>query len=235
LAAHVFYQFPTDDDDVIRDEIGLTTNETDRLIVCQAMQVIFSQPNKSQPNYDHLHWLEKDPELRKCWWDVSRIPIPKLKAAVLMSVSQFLDSVGSFKMYVYLGIDNSTSSTTMTTTTEWIYEKFIRSPLPELRIAAYTLWTTLIRRIPNGGMLLLGVTTTMSSEPPTFLEWLQRRETTYDARAAKYELVLAMHSDRILSGHATGGDDSGFARAIKKQVELGAHGMEPVGWDIMVE
>ena len=227
LAAEVFDSLTPENQSLllkhaILEQIGTTTNETERLLVCQTLLSIFTTPSPSPEKLNHnLHILEGNVELRKCWWgDIGRIHVPKLQAAVLISFSKLLEAAKVSKVYTWLGMDNNNNFNT----TEWVYDKFVKSPIPELRIAAYTIWIALLTKVPNGG-LLLGQTTI-----GTFQEWLVRRETTHDARSAKYEVVKAMFASSSL---ITGGDPK-FAQLIQKQYELGPHGLEPMGWDTMM-
>ena len=114
-------------------------------------------------------------------------------------------------------------------TTEWVFQKYLSTPLPELRIAAYTLWTTALSKIPNAFLLLF------HSLPPTFAAWLQKREITHDAREAKYELVLAFqkHCNHNSNHNEAMTGVPKLPQLLERQVKLGAHGLEPHRWDDM--
>jgi hypothetical protein len=81
-------------------EVGATTSESDQLPIVQAL----SQMATSSPQV-----VLEDPQLRHAWWDMSRLSSPKLQAAILSSVAQFLQNSRSptLRHYALLGPDDA--------------------------------------------------------------------------------------------------------------------------------
>jgi hypothetical protein len=208
-------------------ELGPTTAEADRLQIVQALSCM---AKANAPRSVSL--ILQTPSVRLAWWDMRRISSPKLQAAILSSIAQVLaaaksndKSMDGLQLYSLLAQDNGYPEST---TTAWMYTKYVRSPMPELRIASYAIWTAVAS--------LSGGTTTLTTSLD-FTQWLlqeddgrqQRREATSDARVAKYELLktIAQHSQGFLAKE--------LETKLDKLLKLGPHGMNPMQWDVAVE
>ncbi|KAL3939335.1 MAG: hypothetical protein SGBAC_005917 [Bacillariaceae sp.] len=196
--------------------VGPTTSETQRL------QVVHALSSLSQCSSELMECILEDSELRCSWWDVRRTSVPKLKAAILSSIAQTLRHPQNtnapllLRLYALIGQDNSAESTTA-----WILQN-TRSPMEELRIASYTVWIALAQ-IPGGCTLLA-----MSSG---FMNLVVEgtRESSHDARLAKYELLESFDE------HASGFLSSDIVKKIKQNLTLGPHGMKTQRWDVATE
>ncbi|CAJ1935640.1 unnamed protein product [Cylindrotheca closterium] len=197
--------------------VGPTTIESERLQVVNALSSL------SQSSSKMLECILQDAELRCSWWDVSRTSVPKLKAAILSSIAQTLkhpqntDASLMLRLYTLIGQDNSAESTTA-----WMLQKFAMSPMPELRIASYTVWISLAQ-IPGGCTLLA-----MSSG---FMDLVVEgiRESSYDARLAKFEVL------KYFDEHANAFLSADIAKKLKQNLALGPHGMKAQRWEVATD
>mmetsp|Transcript_843 Transcript_843/g.1618 ORF Transcript_843/g.1618 Transcript_843/m.1618 type:complete len:464 (-) Transcript_843:46-1437(-) len=197
--------------------VGPTTSESERL------QVVHALSSLSQCSSEMMECILQDSELRCAWWDVTRTSVPKLKAAILSSIAQTLRHPQNtnapllLRLYTLIGQDNSAESTTA-----WMLQKFATSPIPELRIAAYTTWISLAQ-IPGGCTLLA-----MSSG---FMDLVVEgmRESSHDARLAKFEVLNSFNE------HASGFLSADIAKKIKQNLALGPHGMKTQRWDVATD
>lgn len=204
----------------IRDEMGVTTSESDRLAVVHALV----QLSSSTRLLDQV--ILGDEVLRSCWWDMTRLSSPKLQAAILSSISQVLSGLSpsdasiGIRMYTYLAIDNHETGTS---TTDWLGNKYSRSPMPELRIATYAVWSAIAR---------LGTTgvTVLSTSAGFWNPLLEGpRETTTDARVAKYDLIHTIYES------SRGFLAKSFQTKLEKLIELGPHGIPAGTFDVAIE
>jgi hypothetical protein len=193
-------------------EVGVITSESDRLPIVQALsQIATSSPQA----------VLEDPQLRHAWWDMSRLSSPKLQAAILSSVAQFLQNCESttLRHYTLLGPDNNEYSDS----TSWLV-KFAKSPIPELRIASYALWTAVVTQCAGGTTLLV------TNSDVMLVLLAGGRESTPDGRLAKFEFLRAFFNE----SQAFLADD--LRRNIEKQLQLGPHGIKPIPWaDVAIE
>jgi len=197
--------------------VGPTTNESERLQVVHALSYL------SQHSSEILGSILQDGELRCAWWDVTRTSVPKLKAAILSSIAQTLGNPGItdapllLRLYSLIGPDNSAGSTTA-----WLLQKFATGPMPELRIAAFAAWTSLAR-IPGGCTLL--------ATSSGFVDLMVNgtRESSHDARSAKFELLESF------LGHSGGFLPADTAKKLEENLALGPHGMKTQRWDVAAE
>lgn len=136
------------------EENGVLSSEAERLAVVKAL----AQMSKSVPSGVMDVIVLKNETLRCAWWDMSRLSSPKLQAAILSSVAQVLTSLApqsqssslasspehsddlstiGTKLYSFLARDNQA---TTTSSTDWLFTKYSKSPIPELRIATYVVF-----------------------------------------------------------------------------------------------
>jgi hypothetical protein len=201
----------------IRD-IGPTTNEFERL------QIVHTLSNLAQSSPESLELILRDRELRKSWWDLSRTSIPKLQAAILSSIARNLGAPHNtnapllLRMYSLIGQDHATDDST----TSWMLQKFVCSPMPELRIASFTVWISLAQ-IPGGCSLL--------ATSSRFMDLMVsgEREASNDARIAKFELLKSFHQ------RSKGFLATGIVKKLDEQLKLGPHGMKSQRWDVATE
>jgi hypothetical protein len=205
-------------------EMGITTSESDRLQVVHALSQVATSKNG-------LQLILEDVSLRCAWWgDLSRLSSPKLQAAILSSVHMLMQQESAkpqvqqqygMKTYAFLGQDNN-SSNRHNTTTQWMFSKYVKSPMPELRIASYSVLEQVAGL--SGGTNLLSICSEC-------MEWMLQgqRESSSDARVAKFELLRAFYQ------HAQGFLAEDMIVKLKKLVDLGPHGQIPQRWDVAVE
>ena len=118
-------------------------------------------------------------------------------------------------MYTSIGLDNGAESTTA-----WMVQKFSRSPMTELKIASFHLWSCLCM-VPGG--------TTILASNPGFMDVVVvhgERESSHDARLARYELLEAFHN------HAKGFLAAAIVKKLDEQLQLGPHGIKAQRWDV---
>jgi len=231
----------------VQHAIGVTSDESERLQAVHALLQLVS--NKSN-NTILLQKVLENPELRLCWWgNLTRMSSPKLQAAVLSSVRQLLHdlassstnnnhNIGSLARQVYgaLGWDNSSSNSYNATTT-WLFERYIKSPMPELRIATYGIWEALLQCANNareGGESPSPLPLLFPS-PSSFSKvdyLLEHRETTSDARIAKFEFLVTAASETSSELSLL---PPPLVRKWNKLISMGPHGQEPQRWDVAME
>ncbi|KAL3924714.1 MAG: hypothetical protein SGARI_005981 [Bacillariaceae sp.] len=170
-----------------------------------------------------------------------------MPAAILVSVATVLpklDNATAMKLFTSLGPDNSSSSNHDTSTTQWLLDRFVASPIPELRIAAFALLAAMLKLKKAPSILALS---TPKEAQASLLELLmdpQRRENTTDARLAYFDVLESMHD--MLNGDENGSTnvwvstmDADQLNKVKQQLhkkfEMGPHGREPQRWDVATE
>jgi hypothetical protein len=204
----------------IREEMGVTTSESDRLAVVHALVQLSSIPRL----LDQV--ILKDELLRSSWWDMRRLSSPKLQAAILSSIAQVLSGLSSthattgIRLYTYLAVDNHESGTS---TTEWLGKKYSKSPMPELRIATYAVWSAMAR-LGSAGVTVLSTSAEFWNpllEGP--------RETTTDARVAKFDLIHTLYES------SKGFLAKSFQTKLEKLIALGPHGIPTGTYDVAIK
>lgn len=214
---------------------SVPTRDTERLPLVSAVSGAASSSREA------LTAFLADETLRLAWWDTHRIALPKLKAAILVSVATTLPTIGSsfgsdlaYKTYHLFGADNyrhraspggSTSSSTVPTTTQWLVG-LAKGPFPEVAIAAAAVLEACLR-LPNGagGMIL----TVDAAGRSALLELVlapfgEHLASTYDGRIARYALLEAFLEIET---------DTGTTKSkLRKQHALGRHGRVPLRYGI---
>jgi hypothetical protein len=213
---------------------GVLSSESDRLAVVQALV----QLSKAAPSQLLEAVILNSEPLRCAWWDMTRLASPKLQAAILSSISQVLLSLGSSsssssssspdqhatigtRLYSFLARDNRASPAS---STDWLHGKYAKSPMPELRIATFAVWAAVAGLGSHGAMVL-----TTSSDVWQFL--LEGgRETTTDARMAKYDIIQNLYQN----GQGFLAKD--LSQKLKKLLDMGPHGVPAARqWDVALE
>ncbi len=204
----------------VRDDIGVTSSESDRLAVVHALVQLSSTTRVLD------QFILGDEAIRSSWWDMTRLSSPKLQAAILSSVSQVLsglkpsDASVGIRLYTYLALDNRENGMS---TTDWLYNKYSRSPMSELRIATYAIWSAI------AGLGSVGATV-LSSSSGFWNQLLESpRETTMDARIAKYDLIHTVYQTSM------GFLAKSLQTKLEKHLELGPHGVHAVSYDVAVQ
>lgn len=214
----------------VRNEMGVTSNEADRLALVQALV----QLSVASPSTMLEQAILTDETVRCCWWDMTRLSSPKLQAAILSSVSQVLRALSSsatddrrsqysnigLKLYAFLSKDNTTSANN---TTDWLYTKYIKSPLPELRIATYAVWAA-VAALANGPMIL--------STSHHFIQHVLEgpREITGEARVAKFDVLQTFWE------HSKGFLADAIQTKIEALLKKGPHDIQTTQpWDVALE
>lgn len=195
-------------------KVGPTANESERL------QIVHALSNLAQSSPNALELILQDRDLKNAWWGFARVGVPKLQAAILTSVAQTVSVPQNtnapllLRMYTSIGLDNGAESTTA-----WMVQKFSRSPMTELRIASFHLWSCLCM-VPGG--------TTILASNPGFMDVVVHgeRESSHDARLARYELLEAFHN------HAKGFLAAAIVKKLDEQLQLGPHGIKAQRWDV---
>lgn len=197
----------------IQEEIGVTTNETDRLAVVDSLVQLSHSPGFLEAS------ILEAPAIRTAWWgDLSRIANPQLPAAIVSSLAQVVQHLAiaeadsarlGVRVYVQFGLDNGVPDGT--NTTDWLSTKYATSPLAELKIATYTLWEALACH--TTGMTLLS-----ASEAFWRIVLEPNREDTTEARLAKYALRKTVH--RASQGFLA----SSLQRKLESLIGVGPHG-----------
>lgn len=207
------------------------SSEIDRLAIIDAISSFAS----ASP--DALNLVLDDPVTRQHWLNVG-VAQPKLKAAILCSIAMVLDPAievdnngdtvtnasialleenGSRRLYHTFGQVNNDEPTALILA-------LARSPLPEIRIGAYTLLTA-VAKIPSGPQILLG--------EAQFLEFLLSRppiETTKEGREAKYGLVRTIYNSSVRGLLA-----QNIVQDLEKYLQQGPHYAETVSWELATE
>jgi hypothetical protein len=222
--------------DYIR-QVGVVSNETERLKIVHAMSNIapLAMPE-----------ILRDATLRHAWWDTSRITQSKLQAAILVSVAMALPKLPStmaMDTYNCLGPDNGTTMRDVSTT-QWVLERFVASPMTELRVAAYALLSAKLKLDKAPHILALNTSKDTQSALLELLMDPQHRENTADARIAYFDVVKDMHD--LLDGSSDGTTNIWVStmnsdqlhkvkQQLHKKIQMGPHGREPLRWDVATE
>jgi Proteasome non-ATPase 26S subunit len=200
------------------------SGEVDRLAFVDAVSSFAS----SSPVAMNL--VLDDVQTRDAWLSLS-VAQPKLKASILVSVARVLDpipeidSVGDtvhapglsneqrMKLFATLGKVNGPETTEM-------LMSLVRSPLPEIRLGAYSLLEA-IAKLPTGGQALF--------THGRFFEFLMDREVegTKEGREAKYAVVQTVFRSEVKGLLA---DD--IVRRLEKYLAQGPHHVEVIRWEV---
>jgi hypothetical protein len=213
-----------------------SNSEVDRLHLVHAISSFAG----SSP--DALKAVLDDPTTRDAWLSLQHVAQPKLKAATLLSIAMVLDPslVDSshdqtpapapppshislepslaMTLYSQLGQANGADYNT----TDWML-KLAASPIPELRLASYTLLSAMAQAGGMGGAQVL-----LSSV--AFLDFLFQRsdESTQDGRVAKFQVVQAVFAQvqGLLSDE--------MVRKFETHLKQGPHYVQTMQWDVEV-
>jgi hypothetical protein len=226
---------------------GTVTNETERLQTVHALSNI----STSGTAVTALPIILQDPTLRHAWWDNTRISQPKLQSAILMSVALALPKINSIDaslamtLYNALGPDNYTNSSSSVCSTQWLLERFVASPIPELRIGAYAVLAAMLRLQAAGRILALHTPKFVQSnllELCTDPEW---RDSSSEARVAYFDVLEGLYG--LLTNSTASSSASVWlvtmqeeqrhkvTQQLQKKVKMGPHGREPKRWDVALE
>jgi hypothetical protein len=210
----------------------VTSNESERLQIVQALSNIAVTMDPKI--------ILQDQQLRHSWWDVTRVSQSKLQAAILTSIALTLPKLRNDKaaasMYNAVGPDNNSTMDT----TEWLWNRYLSSPMEELRIAAYALLAAMLQ-LSTAGMIL-----TMHCNVKQQLVELvtdpNKRESTFDARLAYYDViekfyqhVTSTSSSVWMTATLNENQISKLQDQLQKKLRLGPHGREPQRWDVATE
>jgi len=239
----------------IREQVGTTSNEADRLSVIHAMVQMATPAAGHSSSSSRATILQDgilmDRHLREAWWDMTRLSSPKLQAAILSSVGQVIQALAvgvqgypnnddddqtsnsriGLRIYTYLGTDNGIGNGNYQNTTDWLYSKYIRSPIPELRIAAYSIWEAVAALPSTNGMM------TLSASQQFWNHMLLvdgGREMTSETRIAKYQVLVILHR-KSQQQNGTNLLSKTLQTTLSKLIQLGPHGIKALGYDVMVE
>jgi hypothetical protein len=201
-------------------------SEVDRLHLVHAISSFAAS------SLDALKAVLDDPTTREAWLSLQHVAQPKLKAATLLSIAMVLDpsldthrppphqsleSSLAITLYAQLGQANGADYNP----TDWIL-KLCASPIPELRLASYTLLSAMAQAGVGGTQVLLSSV--------AFLEFLfERNESTQDGRVAKFQVVQAVFTQvkGMLSEVMVG--------KFEKHLEQGPHYVQTMHWDVAAE
>ena len=201
------------------------SGELDRLAM---MDAISSFAGSSA---DALTLVLNDPVTREGWLALNNVSQPKLKSAILVSVAHVMDpppeqlhdgtpsrhsSADLLKLYSFVGRANNQESTSMLL-------KFASSPIPEIRLGAYTLLKA-VAKLPSGGQLLFSTA--------NFIDFLLSREgeNTKEGRERRFAIVQAINQSPVKGLLA---DE--IARKIEKHVAEGPHFVKAISWELATE
>jgi hypothetical protein len=230
--------------DFIKQQGVVNGNETERLHVAQALS------NVSTSSVDGVSTILNDSELRRAWWDITHVSKSKLQAAIITSIALALPAVDeispsmAMKMYNMVGPDNNQDSTT-----QWLFNKYIKSPIIELRIASYALLAAMLKLKMVATILTVSTTKSTQAELIDLLLNSARRESSMDSRIAYYDLLesfYALLGDDNEGGVAPSNSSMWLATMndqevkklhdqLKKKIKMGPHGREPQRWDVGTE
>jgi hypothetical protein len=227
-------------------QCGTVSNETERLQFVQAMSNVSTRaPGMALPI------ILQDPTLRHAWWDITRLSQPKLQAAILTSIALALPKINSanatlaMKVYNTVGPDNYTSSYSSLCSTQWLLERFVASPIPELRIGAYAVLAAMLRLQAAGQILAFHTPKLVQEKLLELCIDPERRESSSDARLAYFDVLEGLYE---LLTHSTDTSSASVwlvtmqeerrhkvTQQLQKKVKMGPHGREPKRWDIATE
>ena len=180
---------------------------------------------------DALELVLNDPVTREGWLSVN-VSQSKLKAAILVSVAhvinpppnrvEYRDNLSrlsqsdSLKLYSFVGRTNNQESTAMLL-------NFGKSPLPEIRLAAYALLEA-VAKLPAGGQVLLSTA--------NFIDFLLSREgeKTKEGREGRFAIVKAINESPVKGLLA---DE--ISSKIEKYVAEGPHYVKSIPWELATE
>ena len=206
------------------------SSELDRLATVDAISSFASASN------DCLELILSDGDVMRLWMNLA-VAQPKIKAVILQSISRVLEvaqmkddatgdvdmqSTGApttkncLRLYAALGQKNDSDSTD-------IVLALAGNPMPELRIAAYVLFSN-VAKLKTGSQILLAHS--------KFYEFLIRRdgESTKEGKEAKYTVVKAIYDSEVKGLLA-----DNIVRAIEKYVKEGPFYVKTIPWDVVTE
>jgi hypothetical protein len=197
------------------------SGEIDRLAMIDAVSSFAGASS------DALALVLNDPITRDGWLSLN-VSQSKLKAAILVSVARVLSpppdvqqeprhsNADLIKLYVLVGSTNNQETTTMLL-------EFGRSPLPEIRLGAYTLLEA-VARLPTGGQILLSTA--------NFIDFLLSREgeRTKEGREAHFAIVQAINDSPVKALLA---DE--ITKKIEQHISQGPHYVKSIPWELATE
>lgn len=197
------------------------SGEIDRLAMIDAISSFAGASS------DALALVSNDPVTRDGWLSLN-VSQSKLKAAILVSVARVLypppeqqhehrhSNADLIKLYALVGSTNNQESTTMLL-------DFGKSPMPELRLGAYTLLEA-VARLPTGGQVLLSTA--------DFIDFLLSRENekTKEGREARFAIVQAINESPVKALLA---DE--ITKRIEQHVSQGPHYVKSIPWELATE
>ena len=214
-----------------------TSSELDRLAIVDALSSLAGSSSSG------LTLILEDFITLRAWLSL-QVAQPKLKAAILVSVARVLDPVPQYdaagdrletggsrqkpsdtlgmELYSSLGKVNVNSSPSDGTaaSTELLLA-MAKSPLPEVRLAVYTLLQA-VSKLPMGGQALF-----LHGDFFTFL--LDReRETTKEGREAKWSIVKSLIDHSPVKGLLA--DD--VVRQLETYVQQGPYYVKTLSWEV---
>jgi len=196
-------------------------SELDRLSLVDAISSFTSAADSA------LISILNDPVTTEAWLTLGTKP--KLKAAVLVSVSQVLDvrhaeadDAGSMvrrRLFATIGKVNQSTSTMD------LLMSLLKSPIPEIRQGSYAVLEAMAK-IGNGSSQVLIM-------HPEFLPHILSRdvETSVDGVKAKYAVVEAVVADTTVMGLLS----DGIIAKLRTFVDQGAHYMQSQSWEVATE
>jgi hypothetical protein len=224
------------------------TNEIERLPIIRALSQAatiasssssIAAESESENEDTPLDIILKDPILRSCWWDISRVSQSKLQAAVLISISLTLPKITAItssskvakvtKLYKLIGSDNTNERET---TLDWLLnKKFIKSSIIEIRIATYSLLASIFRCVPDACKMEFNIDQNVKESIIELLLMDRDRENTVNSQKAKYDL-LESFMNNIMDEVVT---DKKILKQFHDKISLGPHGRKSHRYeDIMI-
>jgi hypothetical protein len=211
------------------------TGETDRLVLIDAISSLASISDEA------LTMILNDSFTRTTWLNLYTAQ-PKLKAAIVTSIAMVLQPsafhttslssppsslstatttvqpplTNAWQLYAAVGATNNDTDTTQLLMT------LSHSPLPETRLAVYSLFRA-AALLPTGGQVLM----THSG----FLDFmLERSETIKECKDAKFALVQAIYNSPVALLLA-----DNIVQKIKKHIQQGPYYVQTIPWELATE
>jgi hypothetical protein len=201
-------------------------SEVDRLHLVHAISSFAGS------SLDALKAVLDDPTTREAWLSLQHVAQPKLKAATMLSIAMVIDpSLDSHRPPPHSPLESSLAMTLYSqlgqvnganyNTTDWVL-KLCASPIPELRLASYTLLSAMAQVGVGGAQVLLSSV--------AFLDFLfERNESTQDGRVAKFQVVRAVLTQ------VQGLLSEVMVRKFEKHLQQGPHYVQTMQWDVVAE
>jgi len=203
------------------------SGELDRLAIVDAVSSFASA------SCEALDLVVSDPKTREMWLSLN-VAQPKLKAAILGSVSMVLDPPDvsdvngesipvsapsnkmGLKLYSSLGQTNNSDPTELLLS-------LAKTPLDETRLAAYSLLVA-VAKLPTGGQVLM--------THPGLFDFLVERESekTKEGREGKYAIVKA-----IMDSEVKGLLAEEIVRKLERYLKEGPHYVKAMTWELATE